>query len=383
MKNLEKDINRLITDYLSNDLADEERNVLKESLKEETNRKAFREKVQVYWALQSAPFLEQLDDAVAWSNTLKRLRRRNHYLKMALGYAALVVVILGSVLFFRYRSTTDDYREIFEGVTLTLGDGQKVALDAMERHLCNIDSTLHIELKEEGKLVYTVLEGKDSNRMDEEKIRYNTLTVPRGCNFLLQLSDGSQVWLNAESTLKYPERFEATSREVELMGEGYFEVVKDSTAPFSVLTKESRITVLGTSFNLKSYSDEQEVVTTLVTGRIKQCYESGDTVVLTPNVQAVYSKKSCSVLTQQINTAEALGWKNGRFIMKNRPLCEIFKELSRWYNVEVEFESPELEEVCYYLNTDRYEHIQTVLDKLEKTNSLRFELNENKILIRK
>lgn len=145
----------------------------------------------------------------------------------------------------------------------------------------------------------------------------------------------------------------------------------------------SKITVLGTSFNLKSYDNEPEIVTTLVTGCIRQSYENGDTVVLTPNIQAVYTKKNCSLLTQQINTVEALGWKNGRFIMKNRPLREIFLELARWYDVEVEYESSELQDVCYYLNTDRYENIQTVLDKLEKTNSLRFVLKGNKVVISK
>lgn len=383
MENLKKDLDWLIMDYLSNNLADDERIILKESLKDEMNKKAFREKVQVYWILQNAPFWKQLDDTVAWNRIQQKLRRQRHNIKWILGYAALVVLTLGSVLFFRYHSVLDDSRDHLEEVTLTLGDGKMVALDGMSRLLCNADSTLNIELKEEGKLVYTVLTDKNSSEIEKRKIRYNTLTVPRGCNFLLQLSDGSKVWLNAESTLKYPERFEATNRAVELMGEGYFEVAKDSTAPFSVVTVGSKITVLGTSFNLKSYNNEPEIVTTLVTGCIRQSYENGDTVVLTPNVQAVYAKKNCSVLTQQINTAEALGWKNGRFIMKNRPLREIFVELARWYDVEVEYESSELQDVCYYLNTDRYENIQTVLDKLEKTNSLRFVLKGNKVVISK
>lgn len=383
MENLKKDFDRLIMDYLSNNLTDDERIILKESLKDESNKKAFREKVQVYWTLQNVPVWKQLGDVAAWGSIQKRLYRRNRYIELLLGYAALVVLALGSVLFFRYNSTVDDRLEIPAGVTLTLGDGKTVSLDEMGRQLYSADSILNIELKEEGKLVYTILKEKNSGEVDGGKVRYNTLTVPRGCNFLLQLSDGSKVWLNAESTLKYPERFEATNRAVELMGEGYFEVAKDSTAPFSVVTFGSKITVLGTSFNLKSYDNEPEIVTTLVTGCIRQSYENGDTVVLTPNIQAVYTKKNCSLLTQQINTVEALGWKNGRFIMKNRPLREIFLELARWYDVEVEYESSELQDVCYYLNTDRYENIQTVLDKLEKTNSLRFVLKGNKVVISK
>lgn len=383
MEDMEKDIDRLIMDYLSNNLTGEERNVLKESLKDETNRKAFREKVQVYWTLQNVSFWKQLDDAAAWDRTQKKLHRRNRYITLLLGYAALAVLVLGSVLFFRYHFMVDGRQEIPEGVILTLEDGKTVSLDAMERQLCNADSTLNIELKEEGKLVYTVLKEQNGGEADGGKVRYNTLTVPRGYNFLLQLCDGSKVWLNAESTLKYPESFEGTRREVELVGEGYFEVAKDSTSPFSVVTAGSKITVLGTSFNLKSYNNEPEIVTTLVTGCVRQSYENGDTVVLAPNEQAVYTKKNGSVLTRQINTVETLGWKNGRFIMKNRPLREIFVELARWYDVEVEYETPELQDVRYYLNTVRYEHIQTVLDKLGKTNSLQFVLKGNKVVISK
>ncbi len=184
--------------------------------------------------------------------------------------------------------------------------------------------------------------------------------------------------------MKYPEKFVAGKREVELQGEGYFEIQADSSAPFEIRTQGLKTIVLGTAFNLKAYPNEAEVITTLVSGHIRQECEGIRPVVLTPNTQSVYKPGENQIQTWQVNPAEALAWKNGRFIFKNRPLQEIFRELTRWYQLEeVEYFPPEVKNTCFYLNTERYGNIRTVLDKLEKTNTLNFEIQGKKISVHK
>ena len=142
------------------------------------------------------------------------------------------------------------------------------------------------------------------------------------------------------------------------------------------------ITVLGTSFNVKAYPEDENVVTTLVSGKVSQEYtKSEEEVMLNPSDQAVYTKSSGELKVERVDVNEVICWKNGRMILKNRSLKEIFCELARWYDFEVEYRKKGVEETRFYVNMDRYDDIETVLDKLQKTNGVKFMFYGRKIVV--
>ena len=372
MKKENEDTESLLTDYLSGELTEADERRLAELLEEEQGRRLFRRSVQGWWLLRATVRWQELDAYAAWERVKRRavLHRRTAW-RRAAGIAALVAVLAGSGWFVLNRPDKANTKVFVAtapaSVTLTLSNGEEIVLESQEAGVAGYDTIFGI---------------KPMSERTDTVLRYNTLRVPQGCNFLLTLSDGSRVWLNAESTLRYPEKFAPGRREVELEGEGFFEVKADSTAPFYIDAQGLKTVVLGTTFNLKAYPDEREVVTTLVTGRIRQECEGIRPILLTPNMQSVYNPQEECMQTSPVNPAEALAWKDGRFIFKNRPLEEIFRELGRWYSLEeVAYFPPELKYTCFYLNTDRFENVQTVLEKLEKTNTLSFELEDGRVRV--
>ncbi len=385
MKHTEKEIEELITDYLAHETTQEMNHKLSELLEEEACSRLFRRRTQSWWLFRTLLRWQQVDAGAAWKQVKRRTGyQRVYQWKRAVGYAALLALMAGSGFYVLTRTMpvepTYSGNNHTSGATLTLSNGEKILLPQKREGIIRQDTTFNIELTVEKGLVCTAL----STTLRDTVPHYQTLAVPQGCDFLLTLSDGSRVWLNAESVLKYPEKFVAGKREVELQGEGYFEIQADSSAPFEIRTQGLKTIVLGTAFNLKAYPNEAEVITTLVSGHIRQECEGIRPVVLTPNTQSVYKPGENQIQTWQVNPAEALAWKNGRFIFKNRPLQEIFRELTRWYQLEeVEYFPPEVKNTCFYLNTERYGNIRTVLDKLEKTNTLNFEIQGKKISVHK
>lgn len=383
MKQKKEHLEDLMTDYLSGETTESAEHRLKELLEEEEARQLFRRHAQSWWLLRAGVRWQRLDALAAWERVRRRMARRRRTLwQRAAGIAAATVIAAGSGWYALAHQQVAEpvvlMTSVPSGATLTLSNGEEIVLKPQEKGLVKRDTAFSIELTAERGLAYTAAR----TVREDTVLRYNTLRTPQGCNFLLTLSDGSRVWLNAESTLRYPEKFAAGKREVELEGEGYFEVQPDSTAPFYINAQGLKTVVLGTSFNLKAYPNEPEVITTLVEGKIRQESEGVHAVSLTPNTQSVYNPQEEHLQTSPVNPAEALAWKNGRFIFKDRPLEEIFRELGRWYRLEeVEYVPSELRNMCFYLNTERYENIQAVLDKLAKTKTLSFEIKGRKISV--
>jgi transmembrane sensor len=167
-----------------------------------------------------------------------------------------------------------------------------------------------------------------------KEVNYNTLTTPRGGQFRVTLPDGTAVWLNAASSIRYPTRFAGSERLVEISGEAYLEVASNAQQPFKVkITDGTTINVLGTSFNINAYNDtEQPVTTTLISGAI-QISKTNKTVTLRPGQQAQMREEI--TVSKQVDTEQVMAWKNGLFYFKNAPLQEVMEQLSRWYDIEV------------------------------------------------
>ncbi len=208
--------------------------------------------------------------------------------------------------------------------------------------------------------------------------RYNEIIVPRCGYYRLTLPDGSLVHLNAESTLRFPEKF-GKERQVYLTGEAYFEVIRDTLRPFRVAYGTTRLQVLGTRFNVKAYPDNPSF-TTLVSGSVRVVHEN-QTLIMQPGEQ--YEVSSQGIFLHHPDLMTVLAWKNNEFIFKNTPLEEIMCELGRWYNMEVEYETEELKKMPFYLYVDRNGSLPDILEKIAQTNRIKYTVDGNRIILEK
>jgi transmembrane sensor len=290
--------------------------------------------------------------------------RRGHFLKTArYWYAAAVMIMLGTVAYFwlahKKNTTTSaavvtipDVAPGHDGAILTLADGTKMVLDSMGNGNIANQHGVQVVLKD-GQLTY------DATGTSSDRIFYNTMSTPNGRQFHVQLPDGTHVWLNSASSIRYPTVFAGNERKVEITGEVYFEVAKDAAAPFVVnVNNQADIQVLGTHFNVKAYDDEEAIKTTLLEGKVKvmnrmvnresafdktSAYKS---VVLKPGEQVSVSHSSQLSRPIQVQIDEVMAWKNGLFNFNGYDLKSAMREIARWYNLEVIYEEePEAREL--------------------------------------
>jgi transmembrane sensor len=262
---------------------------------------------------------------------------------------------------------------------LTLGDGRQIDLDSSANGAVANQGNVKVSKLASGQLAYTVLDGKTTVPA------FNTLSTPRAGQFSLVLPDGTKVWLNNASSLRYPISFMGSSREVELIGEGYFEVAKNADMPFKVVVHHSgagedggAIEVLGTSFNVMAYSDEKEERTTLVEGSIRFT-RGGSGQVLRPAEQSLVDAKGQARVLPGINVEEVTAWKNGYFHFDHSSLGATMRQLARWYDVEVEYKGVPTEQ-AFMGKIQRNLPLTVVLKGLENEH-IHFQLEGRKLLV--
>lgn len=210
------------------------------------------------------------------------------------------------------------------------------------------------------------------------------LDIPRGGEFKIVLEDSTEVWLNSESQLIYPEKFSDKERRVIVKGEAYFKVAHEANRPFRVETDGQLITVHGTQFNVKSYREDKKVLTTLVEGSISLSRKdnSGE-VMLRPGHQAQFDKSDATTHVKTVNADIVGSWRYGKFVFENQTLEEIMQELGRWYNFEYEFASADLKQIEFMGSIPRYAQFETALTILEKSGGIHFKKSGNKLRILK
>lgn len=198
-----------------------------------------------------------------------------------------------------------------------------------------------------------------------DKKRIMTLSTPRGGQYQIVLSDGTKVWLNADTRLSYPDRFNESQRLVELDGEAYFEVTKLSGKPFVVMTKKEKIEVLGTHFNVYSYPNEQESKVSLQEGKVKVSVPMGKEKILAPGEQAVVNGENLHI--QQVAIDESISWTNDEFMFNNEPLGAVLRQVARWYDVDIEVE-PSLAKITLWGSVSRLDTFDKVLKIIKMTD---------------
>jgi transmembrane sensor len=210
----------------------------------------------------------------------------------------------------------------------------------------------------------------------------NTLIIPLGGEFQLMLADGTRVWLNSESTIRYPAHFTGAVRHVELTGEAYFEVAKDKEHPFEVITPGQTITVLGTSFNVTAYPDEQHIQTTLVEGKVAVQLPSGESMLLTPGSQSVLDVASGTLSQHAVDTDLYTSWKDGLFIFEDETLANILARMGRWYDVGIYYANNRQRVSRFTAHVDKYQSAAEVLKLMEATGAVSFDVDEKTITVK-
>ncbi|MDB5156641.1 MAG: anti-sigma factor [Mucilaginibacter sp.] len=243
-------------------------------------------------------------------------------------------------------------------------------------------------LKNNGQLTYQV--SPQDLKNTAAAVQYNTIETPLGGQYRLVLADGTKVWLNASSSLKYPTSFtNLKERLVVLTGEGYFEVKHDRSKAFRVRSSGQVTEDIGTSFNISSYADDPETKTTLITGVVKifpiinKIIDERQTGTLVVADQLARVKANGSITVQQVDTEESIAWKNNEFMFNDEPLESIMKKVSRWYNVSVQYQDGNIRESKFGGTISRFENIADVLHMLELTGKVHFKIQERRIIVSK
>jgi len=258
----------------------------------------------------------------------------------------------------------------YNKATLTLANGVVVPLD----------STSHQVIKQGNVTVYQqkgLLEYKEKGKGDATA--FNKLTTPRGAQYRLTLPDGTGVWLNAASELKYPTSFQGKERRVYLSGEGYFEIAANAQQPFVVSANGVDVNVLGTQFNIMAYSDEAFVKTTLLQGAVRVSKEQ-ETVILQPGQAAILNNGRKDIQVLQTNISEDVAWKNGYFVFNNENLESIMKKIVRYYDVEVEYRT-DISNKNFGGSVARFSSLAELLSTLELTGIVHFKMDGNKVIV--
>lgn len=377
-----------------------ENNELKELLERYRNGsstpedKAFLES----WYLthnQSAPYIMPDNDRNEdvdriWAVIQKGLPpQKKNSLGYSLAIAASVLIFVAAGSYFLIHSKNKASTNIIvkndivpgkNEAILTLGNGKKVSLTNTGNGLITQQSGIKVIKSGNGQLIYKVINADAFVADDTKNTNWNTITTPRGGQWEVILPDNSKVWLNSASSLKYPEHFAGTTRNVELKGEAYFEVFHNVKMPFHVKCDRQDVEVLGTHFNITAYPDDPNIRTTLLEGSVKVSQpEKNITKLLKPGQEAMLSDIGIKVI--EVDAEDAIAWKEGIFLFNDDHLDEIMKEISRWYNVDVEFKDETLKKETFSGTVSRFAQASEVLRKLEVLGGVSFRMEPHKIIV--
>lgn len=382
----------LIVKSLQNDLTEQERLSLNEWLMESAgNQVLYNEFTNETTLASELAILAKFDVQADWQKIAKQtIDTQNkpativgiNYRKWLSAAAILLIACLGVFQFWVSRNNSHAISKISKHpiidivpggnkATLKLADGTIISLNDSVNGFQATQQNVKLVIQN-GEITYQSL-GQDN------EIIYNTITTPRGGQYKLLLDDGTKVWLNAASSIKYPTAFSGDERIVELTGEGYFEVAHDASKPFKVvLPGIGRVDAIGTAFNINAYSDEHITKTTLVQGKVKVAFGS-KTDFLNPGQQAQLFPSGQLLVLNQVDLDEVVAWKNGQFIFKQMNVENIMKQIGRWYEIEVIYNGPVSQETFSGI-VSRASHLMEVL-KIMEEGGVRFKIDGKKISV--
>ena len=297
-------------------------------------------------------------------------RKRTWVLYRSVAAAVLLLFLLGGSFYF-FHDVKDE----------SISFVQKIQPGSYKAILTEPDGT-KIDISDTTFLAFIQKEVTSRKSEDEvTEVLYHTITIPRGGEYDLILSDGSRLRMNSESEVRVPVTFEKGQREVFMKGEIYFDIVRDSLASFVVHTRQGDIRVLGTSFNVRDYQDEDFLETTLVDGKV--AFErKGDCSYLKPGEQLRLNKENGKTTVEAVNVLLYCSWKDGRFVFEKQRLEEIMNTIARWYNIEVFYESSSVKDILFTGNIKRYSDLDQVVNMLKLINKIDIDIKDRNVFVR-
>lgn len=374
----------MILKYLSKSASADDLSQLEKLVEEKSNSSVFEDYIRTDYYINAS--LVEFDSDEEKRKILERIQQtKNQSLKRVYKYVAIFTLLIAtSYLIYQklfISSVNTDQNIVVQSdnidgnqkAILTLENGDIIPLEKNTK--LNISGIVYTNQK----LVYQNLSKKKN-----DDIKYHNLTIPRGGQFFIQLSDGTQIWLNSESKLKYPINFDkGQPRTLELLyGEAYFKVTNDSsTSRFEVRSHIQEISVIGTEFNLKAYSSDHKLYTTLVEGKL--AVNNGTiTEFLDPFQQSIVDLNDSELKIVKVEDIfNEIAWKEGYFSFKSKSLQEIMETLSRWYDADYEFKNVDKMNLKFTGVLDRENSIDYVLNYIQKTNEIKFEIRDKTVII--
>lgn len=365
----------------------EEEKIFQRWLAEDVNHREYFERMHKVWNADETTYTLSTDISkliVDFDRYVINDNKRKRRLKQVIYYIAACLVVLlsvgGSILLMQdNQSNIQPYVEMKQPIVagnskaiVLLSDGKRVSVEALADSLSYKTKELSVE-KDSGIIKYSAIVGKD--------LAYNTIIIPKGGEYQVKLSDGTKVWLNADSQLKTPIVFVGNERRVFLSGEAYFDVEKDVTKPFVVETNMGNIQVYGTEFNVRNYLSDNRLKTTLVEGSIGFCNNRIAEVKLKPGYQLTLIKGEVRPKIEQVKIINEIAWKYKRFCFENTSLEVIAKDLERWYDVEFVFVDPNLKKLEFSGNISRCSEIATLLRFFEECADVKFLIDKRVVSV--
>lgn len=335
----QQEAQELLTKYHEGKCTPEEKAIVEQWYQNESSRAQFPDEIG-----DPDERKEEIWDAIREMSGLEDRRTRRSEFIRRLSAAAIIVFIMSAGLYFFKQQqpdllvenkpkpvTSGDIDPGGDKAILTLADGSKIMLDDKGKGLIATQSGISISKSADGTVTYQVTGDQGTGKTPT----YNTIETPKGGKYQIMLPDGSKVWLNAASTLKFPTSFSGPERIVDLTGEAYFEVAKNTKQPFRVHTADMNVFVTGTQFNVMAYNDEGYTATTLVEGSVN-VNKKGQRLVLVPGEQAL-SNAGTSMTKREVDVDQIIAWKNGLFQFNSSDIQSVMRQIGRWYDISVEY----------------------------------------------
>ncbi|MCD0488102.1 FecR family protein [Pedobacter sp. MC2016-14] len=336
-------------------------------IKDPSSEEAIRTLMDIYWTdLENADYQSLAPEKSAAMYDQLMEQSQNASVKTRpwrwIGAAAAIIFVFSSLLLFYQSPQQSAIAPGKNTAFLTLSNGKTIRLSESKGAV----------ILDASKLSYS-----DGTPLSKDTLSSGlvadaefSITTPRGGTYEVILADGTHVWLNADSKLKFPNKFTGKQRLVSLYGEGYFEVSHNAAMPFRVLTGHQQVEVLGTHFNVNAYQNESEIKTTLIEGAVKVS-EKGTSKLLSPGFQAINNDKGIEVI--KVDPAISIAWKNKQFLFEGQNIKIIMRMLQRWYNVDVIY-SGEITTDTFSGGVSRFNNLSEVLSSLESTGKVKFRL---------
>lgn len=342
---------------------------------------------------------EQIDLKKGWDQVYTKLPQQknnlfsNRFFKIAAMITTPLLIGVAGLYVYTHINTKEekttsiavkkDFKPGSSKATLIMANGSQVDLTNPDsKQLSDADGTI---IKNQNNGLNYASNANKTDKVETAPV-FNTLVIPVGGEYKITLSDGTKVWLNAASKLRYPTRFASSKREVFLEGEAYFEVTHNPLRPFEVHTSTITTKVYGTEFNIMAYNDEPNIQTTLIKGivEVQNAAAVGKrSIMLKPGIQANLNKANNNLSSKAVDTYIYTAWKDGVFVFNNENMESIMRKLGRWYNVKINFDNESTKEKLFFGKVKRYENINKILNMIKRTEEVTYSTENNQITIRR